>query len=90
VGARFLIHFFIRVCNPNSQTRINSFTGRTRKLISEANLEVCFEGFCLNQNGFDMDGGAVGCCVGAQYRYQDCPQDYKRGNLTKTVCFRYW
>ena len=58
---------------PNSQSVINSFTGR-QEIDSEANLEVV-EGF-ISTDLFDMDAGAAGLAFGLQYRYQDLKQDY--------------
>lgn len=58
---------------PNSQNVIDSFTGR-EEIDSESNLEV-FEAF-ISTELFEMDGGAAGIALGAQYRYQDLSQDY--------------
>jgi iron complex outermembrane receptor protein len=59
--------------SPNSQNVIDAFTAR-EVIDSVSNLEVA-EAF-YSTNLFEMDGGAVGLAVGAQYRYQDLYQDY--------------
>jgi outer membrane receptor protein involved in Fe transport len=59
--------------SPNSQNVIDAFTAR-EVIDSVSNLEVA-EAF-YSTNLFEMDGGAVGLAVGAQYRYQDLSQDY--------------
>lgn len=59
--------------SPNTQNVINSFTAR-EEIDSESNLEV-FEAF-VSTELFEMEGGAAGLAVGAQYRYQDLFQDY--------------
>jgi iron complex outermembrane receptor protein len=58
---------------PNSQNVIDAFTAR-EVIDSVSNLEVA-EAF-YSTDLFEMDGGAVGLAVGAQYRYQDLSQDY--------------
>lgn len=58
---------------PNTQSVFDGFTAR-EEIDSEANLEVV-EAF-VSTELFELDGGAVGLAVGAQYRYQDLAQDY--------------
>ena len=72
-GCEYFNPFSSSFITPNSQSVIDSFTGR-EEIDSEANLEV-IEGF-VSTDWFEMDGGVVGVAVGAQYRYQDLTQDY--------------
>jgi iron complex outermembrane receptor protein len=59
--------------SPNSQNVIDAFTAR-QSIDSVSNMEVA-EAFYSTEL-FELDGGAVGIAVGAQYRYQDLIQDY--------------
>lgn len=72
-GCEYFNPFSSSFTTPNTQTVIDSFTAR-QEIDSEANLEV-FEAF-VSTEVFEMDGGAAGIAVGAQYRYQDLMQDY--------------
>jgi len=83
-GCEYFNPFSSAFVTPNSQTVINSFTGR-QEIDSEANLEVV-EGF-VSTEWFEMDGGAVGVAVGAQYRYQDLSQDYDEASNQDRFAF---
>ncbi|GBL03214.1 TonB-dependent siderophore receptor [Glaciecola sp. KUL10] len=72
-GCEYFNPFSSNFVTPNSQSVIDSFTGR-QTIDSESNLEVV-EGF-VSTELFEMDGGFAGLAVGAQYRYQDLTQDY--------------
>ena len=72
-GCEYFNPFSSSFITPNSQSVIDSFTAR-QEIDSEANLEVV-EAF-VSTELFEMDGGAAGVAVGAQYRYQDLTQDY--------------
>lgn len=72
-GCEYFNPFSSNFVNPNSQSVIDSFTGR-QTIDSESNLEVV-EGF-VSTELFEMGGGFAGLAVGAQYRYQDLTQDY--------------
>jgi outer membrane receptor protein involved in Fe transport len=72
-GCEYFNPFSSNFVTPNTQSVIDSFTGR-QTIDSESNLEVV-EGF-VSTELFEMDGGFAGLAVGAQYRYQDLTQDY--------------
>ncbi|NMP30977.1 TonB-dependent receptor [Thalassotalea sp. M1531] len=58
---------------PNSQSVIDSFTGR-QEIDSQANTEVAEA--LISTDLFEMDAGPAAIAVGVQYRYQDLEQDY--------------
>jgi iron complex outermembrane receptor protein len=83
-GCEYFNPFSSSFITPNSQSVIDSFTGR-QEIDSEANLEVV-EGL-ISADWFEMDGGVVGVAVGAQYRYQDLTQDYDEASNQDRFAF---
>ncbi len=83
-GCEYFNPFSSSFITPNSQSVIDSFTGR-QEIDSEANLEVV-EGL-ISADWFEMDGGIVGVAVGAQYRYQDLTQDYDEASNQDRFAF---
>jgi iron complex outermembrane receptor protein len=83
-GCEYFNPFSSSFITPNTQSVIDSFTGR-QEIDSEANLEVV-EGL-ISTDWFEMDGGVVGVAVGAQYRYQDLTQDYDEASNQDRFAF---